>query len=115
MVTLEDVQRALQAQKYRAGRVSERIREAMVRQTLFIDTEGEVVGQINGLAVYAQGDSAFGKASRITARVRLGKGEVIDIERQVEMGGPTHSKGVLILASYLGSRFAADRPLMAES
>jgi lon-related putative ATP-dependent protease len=111
VVSLPDVRRALQAQKYRAGRVSEKIKEAMIRETLFIDTHGSVVGQINGLAVYSQGDFAFGKASRITARVRMGKGEVVDIERQVEMGGPLHSKGVLILAGYLGSRYASERPL----
>lgn len=110
VVTAVDVQRALDAQEYRAGRLRERIQEQILRETILIDTTGEVVGQINGLSVYQLGDSSFGKPSRITARVRLGKGEVIDIERQVEMGGPIHSKGVLILSGFLGARYAAERP-----
>lgn len=109
-VTLEDVEQALRAQEHRAGRIQDRIQEAMLRDTLLIDTEGTVEGQINGLAVYATGQHTFGKPNRITARVRLGKGEVIDIERQVEMGGPIHSKGVMILSGFLGARFAAERP-----
>ena len=68
-----------------------------------VDTEGAVVGQINGLSVSSIGDYMFGRPSRITATHRLGDGEVVDIEREVEMGGPIHSKGVLILAGYLGT------------
>jgi predicted ATP-dependent protease len=84
----------------------------MIEQgTILVDTSGEVVGQINGLAVTGAGDYAFGHPSRITATHRLGDGEVVDIEREVEMGGPIHSKGVLILAGYLGSKFASDHPL----
>lgn len=111
IITAQDVNRAKEAQVYRASRVRDRILESIMRQTILIDTEGEAIGQINGLAVYGTGLHSFGKPSRITARVRLGKGEVIDIERQVEMGGPIHSKGVLILSGFLGARFAADRPL----
>ncbi|MEZ4513955.1 MAG: ATP-binding protein [Chloroflexota bacterium] len=110
LVTAEDVQQALDAQTHRAGRLRERLQEAILRNTILIDTDGEQVGQINGLAVYALGQQTFGKPSRITARVRLGKGEVIDIERQVEMGGAIHSKGVLILSGFLGARYAAERP-----
>jgi lon-related putative ATP-dependent protease len=110
VVTAVNVQRAIDAQLERAGRVRERVQESILRQTILIDTEGAVVGQINGLSVYMIGTHAFGQPSRITARVRLGKGEVIDIERQVEMGGPLHSKGVLILSGFLGERFAAERP-----
>jgi lon-related putative ATP-dependent protease len=110
-VTASDVQKALDAQLYRASRIQERLREAMLRETILIDTTTEKTGQINGLAVYSLGDRNFGKPSRITARVRLGKGEVIDIEREVEMGGPIHSKGVLILAGFLGARYAVDQPL----
>ena len=66
---------------------------------------------MNGLSVIQLGDFAFGRPSRITARVRLGKGEVVDIEREVEMGGPIHSKGVLILVGFLGARYAMDQPL----
>jgi predicted ATP-dependent protease len=76
-----------------------------------IDTDSEKAGQVNGLSVVSLGQFAFGHPTRITARVRLGRGEVIDIEREVELGGPIHSKGVLILSSYLGARYAPDRPL----
>jgi predicted ATP-dependent protease len=87
------------------------MREAILRDTILIDTDGTKVGQINGLAVLDLGNFTFGRPSRISARVRMGKGEVIDIERQVELGGPLHSKGVLILSGYLGARYAADHPL----
>jgi len=69
------------------------------------------VGQLNGLSVMQLGGFAFGQPSRITARVRMGKGEVVDIEREVELGGPLHSKGVLILSGFLGARYARERPL----
>jgi lon-related putative ATP-dependent protease len=105
------VRQAIKAQIRRAGRVSEQMQEAILRETIFVDTTGEKTGQINGLSVLMLGNYAFGRPNRITARVRMGKGEVIDIERQVELGGPLHSKGVLILSSYLGSRYAASRPL----
>ena len=91
--------------------IMERMQEQIERGTKLIDTTGERVGQINGLSVTGVGKFAFGVPSRITARVRIGKGEVVDIEREVELGGPIHSKGVLILSSFLGSRYAADRPL----
>lgn len=110
-VTADDVEQALDAQLYRASRIQERLREAMLRNTILIDTESEKPGQINGLSVYSLGERHFGRPSRITARVRLGKGEVIDIEREVEMGGPIHSKGVMILTGFLGARYAIDQPL----
>ena len=111
VVTVGDVQRAIDAQIHRADRLRERVQEEIKRGTILIDTTGECVGQINGLSVIALGNFAFGQPSRITARVRLGKGEVVDIEREVELGGPIHSKGVLILAGFLGARYAAERPL----
>ncbi|MGW8317636.1 MAG: Lon protease family protein [Candidatus Promineifilaceae bacterium] len=111
VVGAEHVQQAIEAQIYRDSRIKERIQEEILRDTILIDTTGEKVGQINGLSVLMLGNYAFGRPSRITARVRMGKGEVIDIERQVELGGPLHSKGVLILSSYLGSRYASERPL----
>jgi len=111
VVTAADVQRAIDAQIHRADRLRERMREQIQRGTILIDTSGERVGQVNGLSVLTLGHFAFGQPSRITARVRLGKGEVIDIEREVELGGPIHSKGVLILSSFLGARYAAERPL----
>ena len=111
VVTAVDVQQALDTQIYRASRIRERAQENILRRTILIDTEGDVIGQVNGLSVISLGSYAFGQPSRITARVRLGKGEVIDIERQVKMGGPIHSKGVLILSGFLGARYAAERPL----
>ncbi|MBK8905207.1 MAG: AAA family ATPase [Anaerolineaceae bacterium] len=111
VVQPEDVEKAVEAQRYRNGRLRERMQEAILRDTVLIDTTGKTVGQINALSVIAVGQHAFGRPSRITARVRLGKGEVIDIERQVEMGGPIHSKGVMILSGFLGGRYAGKRPL----
>jgi lon-related putative ATP-dependent protease len=111
VVEATDVQRAIDAQIRRLDRVRERIQEEIQRGTILIDTQGAAVGQVNGLSVLSVGQFAFGRPSRITARVRLGRGEVVDIEREVALGGPIHSKGVLILSSYLGSRYAVDRPL----
>jgi len=91
--------------------VRERVLEEIRRGTYLIDTTGARVGQINGLSVSQVGHLAFGRPTRITARARLGKGEVVDIEREVELGGPIHSKGVLILAGFLGARYAKDHPL----
>jgi lon-related putative ATP-dependent protease len=111
VVGAADVQQAIDAQIRRADRVRERMQEEIARGTILIDTRGAKVGQINGLSVLMLGHFAFGRPSRITARVRLGRGEVVDIEREVALGGPIHSKGVLILSSYLGARYASDRPL----
>jgi len=111
VVIREDVNRAIEAYIRRADRARERVHEQIHRGTVLIDTRGEKVGQVNGLSVLSLGNYAFGQPSRITGRVRLGKGEVVDIEREVALGGPTHSKGVLILGGFLGGRFAADRPL----
>ena len=111
VVTAAHVQQAIDAQIYRSDRVRELLQDAVLRDTIMIDTEGAVVGQINGLAVLGMGSYAFGRASRITATVRMGRGEVVDIEREVALSGPLHSKGVLILSSYLRARYAADAPL----
>ena len=111
VVTGDDVQRALDARVYRADRLRERLQDEIHRGTLLIDTQGERVGQVNGLSVVGLDDFIFGHPSRITASVRLGKGEVLDIQREVELGGPLHSKGVLILSGFLGARYASDRPL----
>jgi predicted ATP-dependent protease len=107
----DDVEAAVEAQIQRLDRVRDRIQEEIARGTLKIDTAGAVVGQVNGLAVLGVGSFSFGRPSRITAGVSLGKGEVVDIEREVELGGPLHSKGVLILGGFLASRFARERPL----
>jgi lon-related putative ATP-dependent protease len=111
VVSAAAVQRAIDAQVQRADRMRGRMQEEIERGTILIDTQGEKVGQINGLSVLMLGNFAFGRPSRITARIRLGKGEVVDIEREVELGGPIHSKGVLILAGFLGARFGQERPL----
>jgi lon-related putative ATP-dependent protease len=105
------VQAALDAQVRRAGRVQERAQEAVRQGVVLIETRGEAVGQVNGLSVVQVGSHAFGRPSRITARIRLGSGSVVDIEKEVALGGPIHSKGVLILAGFLGQRFACERPL----
>lgn len=106
-----DIQSAIDARIFRADQVRERYQENILRDTIMISTSGSQVGQINGLSVIQLGDFSFGFPSRITARVRLGKGEVVDIEREVELSGPIHSKGVLILSGFLGARYAARQPL----
>ena len=111
VVTVKDVQRAIDEQINRADRLRERTQEHIRRGMILIDTAGEKRGQVNGLSVIALGNYAFGRPSRITARTRMGKGNVVDIEREVELGGPIHSKGVLILSSYLGARYAPEHPL----
>ena len=110
-VLADDVQRALDAQLVRAGRVQEHLQEAVRRGDILLSTAGQSVGQVNGLTVFQLGEHTFGHPARITARVRLGKGDLIDIEREVDLGGPIHSKGVLILGGYLGSRYARQLPL----
>ncbi|MGI9416598.1 MAG: Lon protease family protein [Geminicoccaceae bacterium] len=107
----DDVEAALEAQIYRADRIREQSLEHIRRGTIMIDTKGTVVGQINGLVVSTIGGFTFGRPMRITASTRLGRGQVVDIEREVEFGGPIHAKGVLILQGFLGARFAADQPL----
>ncbi len=105
------VQRAIDKQVGRADRIRRRVQEDILQGTLMIDTSGGRVGQVNGLSVLDLGNFAFGRPSRITAPTRLGKGDVVDIEREVELGGSLHSKGVLILSSLLASRYAAEQPL----
>ncbi|MCA9672335.1 MAG: AAA family ATPase [Myxococcales bacterium] len=111
IVGAADVRVAVEAQLRRASRVQDRLLEAMRRGDILVATDGAQVGQVNGLAVFQLGEQTFGHPTRITARVRLGAGEVVDIEREVKLGGPIHSKGVLILSGFLGSRFVADIPL----
>ena len=106
-----EVQAAIDAQIRRGDRIYRRLQEEIGRKTIRIETDGDQVGQINGLSVISLGNLAFGTPTRITARVRLGRGEVVDIEREVELGGPLHSKGVLILSGFLGGRFGGNRPL----
>jgi lon-related putative ATP-dependent protease len=105
------VDKAIEAKIYRSNLAEEHIQEMIDRGTLMIDVEGEVVGQVNGLAVFALGDYMFGKPSRITASTSMGRAGVINIEREAEMSGNTHNKGVLILGGYLRKKFAQDKPL----
>lgn len=106
-----DIEQAIQKADHRASRIKERMQEAVIRKTILLDTKGAVTGQINGLSVIGVGNHRFGHTSRITAKVRMGSGKVVDIEREVELGGPLHSKGVLILSGYLASRYALDVPM----
>ncbi len=111
LVTVDDVETAIEGRVKRMDRVRRNIYEAIERGTILIDTEGEQVGQVNGLSVLQLGEFAFGQPSRITATVRIGEGEVVDVEREVELGGAIHSKGVLILSSFLGARYSRTSPL----
>ncbi|MFC1772410.1 Lon protease family protein [Pseudomonadota bacterium] len=111
VVQQDDVQRSIDYHVERIDRVRDRMHEAILRDTVMIDTSGETVGQINGLSVIQLAEDAFGVPARITATTRLGEGELVDIEREVDMAGPIHSKGVFILSSYLGARYAPDFPL----
>ncbi|MBZ0091547.1 MAG: AAA family ATPase [Sulfuricellaceae bacterium] len=106
-----EVQRAIDEQIHRSDRLRQHIQEEILRGTLMIDTQGERVGQVNGLSVIDMGTYAFGQPTRITATTRLGEGEVVDIEREVDLGGPIHSKGVLILAAFLAQRYARNHQL----
>jgi lon-related putative ATP-dependent protease len=106
-----DVEEAIAAQLRRSGRIRDRLLEAVRRDILRVETTEARAGQINGLSVMRLAEIEYGHPVRITARVRAGKGEVVDIEREVELGGPLHSKGVLILSGFLSGRYAPDRPL----
>jgi predicted ATP-dependent protease len=109
-IAQEDVAAAVVARRERARRVDERLREAMLRDILAISTAGEHVGQVNGLAAYQVGDEIFGAPARITATTRLGDGEVVDIQRETQLGGPLHARGVLILSSFLAARYSRFQP-----
>jgi lon-related putative ATP-dependent protease len=111
VVTAEDVDRAIREKIFRSNLVEERIQEAIAEGTLYIDTTDQVVGQVNGLSVIFLGGYQFGRPNRVTASTFVGKAGVVDIEREVELGGPIHSKGVLIISSYLGYRYAQNAPL----
>ena len=106
-----DLERALQARVRRASRLRDRAQETIIERIALIDTEGARVGQVNGLSVIEIGGFAFGRPSRITCQTRPGAGKVVDIEREVELGGPIHSKGVLILSGFLAGRYALDAPM----
>jgi lon-related putative ATP-dependent protease len=111
VVTAAHVQQAIDAGIRRSDRLQRRLFDEIVRGTIMIDTQGSRVGQVNGLSVLQAGDYAFGQPTRITATTRLGDGHVIDIQREVALGGALHSKGVMILSAFLATRYSARQPL----
>jgi lon-related putative ATP-dependent protease len=115
VVEADDVGKAIDETIRRIGRTQSKIVDAIDRDTLLIDTQGGCVGQVNGLSIIEIGEFMFGHPVRITATTRLGSGKVVDIEREVELGGAIHSKGVMILSSLLSSRFASDVPLAMQA
>ena len=105
------VEKAIQKRIHRVNLVEDKIQEMIEDGMIMVDSDGAVVGQVNGLSIYNLGDYAFGKPSRITAKVAMGKAGIINIEREAELSGPTHNKGVFILAGYLRGKYAQDKPL----
>jgi lon-related putative ATP-dependent protease len=110
-VSGDDVEHAIAQKIYRSNLIEERVGRMIAEGTLLIATEGEVVGQVNGISVLSTGDHAFGRPSRITVRTFAGEPGVLDIERESKLGGRIHSKGVLILTGFLAGRYARERPL----
>jgi predicted ATP-dependent protease len=110
-VTGTHVKKAVEERIYRSKLIQEKIQEMIERGILLIDTDAENVGQVNGLSVISLGDFEFGTPSRVTASIGIGREGVIDIEREAQMGGPIHTKGVLILSGYLNEQYAQDKPL----
>ena len=109
-IGVDAIQGAIDAQRHRAGRLRADVQEAILRGKVLIDTAGTAVGQVNGLSVFDLGDFAFAEPVRITATTHLGEGQVIDIQREVELGGAIHSKGVMILSAFLAARFSGNLP-----
>jgi len=105
------VKKAIDEKVYRSNLIQEKIQEMIQRNIFLIDTEGEAVGQVNGLSIISLGDFAFGRPSRVTASIGLGRGDLIDIEREAKLGGPIHTKGVMILSGYLAEKYSKDKPL----
>ena len=111
VIDREILLKALETRRYRHNLIEERMQRLIDRDVLLIETEGEVIGQVNGLAVYQLGGYAFGKPSRLTCSVSVGQGGILNIERQVKLSGPIHDKGVYILTGFLRSMFARNKPL----
>ncbi len=111
VIDTADVERTIVEQQYRSGRVREHILEAIDRGMLLIDSDGAKIGQVNGLTVIEFGNQLVGQPARITATTRLGDGKIVDIEREVELGGAMHSKGVMILTHFIAARYARSKPL----
>ncbi len=111
IVEKKHVQKAMDEKVFRSNLIENMINELIEEKTIFIDVEGSVTGQINGLAVLDLGDYMFGRPSRITAKTYMGKGDIVNIEREIDLSGKIHSKGILILSSYIGDTFGQDKPL----
>ena len=107
----EHVEKAIEQRQYRVSLTEERVRELIETGTIHIATQGGVVGQVNSLAIYSIGDHSFGKPSRITARASLGRGQVVNIERETQLSGRIHHKGFMILTGYLQGKYGQDKPL----
>lgn len=110
-VSAKHVQKAIDEKLFRSNMLEEKIQELIEDGTIMINAEGSTIGQINGLSVYELGDYSFGKPSRITCQTFIGRGGVVNIEREAKLGGPIHNKGVMILTGYLGSKYAQDLPM----
>ena len=110
-ITKAEINEAIREKIERSDRIKDKMYEAIHRGTILIETEGYAIGQINGVAVFDLGNFSFGHPSKITALTRLGKGGVINIEREVKLSGPTHDKGMMILSAYLAATYAKDFPL----
>ena len=115
LIEARHVDQAIAQRRFRNNRYQELLAEQIHKGVMLLATEGTQVGQINGLSVIQLGDYAFGRPSRITATARLGSGKLIDIERETELGGPLHSKGVMILSSFLARRYAQSQPLAVSA
>ncbi len=111
IIEAKDIENALKTRDRRNSRLRDRIQETILQQSILIATSGAVVGQVNALSVLEVAGFAFGRPTRVTCRVRPGSGKLVDIEREVMLGGPTHSKGVLILSGYLAGHYALDTPM----
>ncbi len=110
-ITASHVKKAIEEEIYRSNLIQEKIQEMIRRGLFLIETEGEAVGQVNGLSVMSLGDFAFGRPSRVTTSVGMGREGIIDIEREARLGGRIHTKGVMILSGYLAENYAQDKPL----
>jgi lon-related putative ATP-dependent protease len=111
LVQASDVERAIRKKEYRSNLLEERVRELIRDGTIVIDTDGRRVGQVNGISILDLGDYSFGRPTRVTARVSLGRGRIASIEREIELSGPIHSKGFLTLSGYLAATYAQALPL----
>ncbi len=111
LVSAMHVEHAIAEKMFRLNLIEKRLQELVTEGTILVDFGGAVIGQINGLAVYQMGDFSFGKPSRITAKTFMGRGGVVNIEREAKLSGKSHDKGVLILSGYLGDKYAQEKPL----